>query len=173
MVYKIRAPTFNDNWISPRRSYPAHFAAPVFEAFYFWYGSGFFCFRQVYAGIWQLNMEPENQRVCCMYERSWRTARNRSPLFYPKTNNKNLRKEKNPAPGMHKTGTAEPLEFMACVLQRLWRNGRIRRFGGLGFVIIYGIFCKRDWHFEDSGDCPGSRTWSMGRDQLTGGLWQW
>lgn len=43
----------------------------------------------------------------------------RSPLFYPKTKNKNLRKEKNPDPGIHKSGTTKPLESMVCVLHGL------------------------------------------------------
>ena len=63
-------------------------------------------------------------------------------FFIPKQIIKNLRKEKNPDSGIHKTGTAKPLESMVCVPQGLWRNDKIGRFGSLGFGIIYGIFAS-------------------------------
>lgn len=60
------------------------------------------------------------------------SSRYSSPLFYLKEN-KNLRKEKNPDPEIHRFRTVKRLKYIVCALSELWRNDKIRRFGGLDF----------------------------------------
>lgn len=84
-------------------------------------------------------MELKNRRAFGIYGCFSEQFQIQEPSFLSQEN-KNLRKEKNPDPEIHRFRTVKRLKYIVCALSELWRNHKIRRFGGLDFGNeFYGV----------------------------------